>query len=325
LGEISPEEVGFALTNITDATLTGALKVIHDMMQTDIKFLVVAMGRYGGAELGYGSDADVMFCYADGQNPEQAQTDAHSLANNIRSLLMAPSPDPELSIDTDLRPEGKSGPLVRSFDSFKSYYERWSSGWETQALLRANISAGDPELADRFIGLINPIRFKEEGLPELELREIRRLKARMEAERLPRGIDPTLHTKLGPGGLSDVEWMVQIIQLKHGFANPKLQTTKTIEALRAAIELGFISAQDGQALIEAWLLSTRVRNALMLVKGKASDSLPTDLTDLARIAYILGYGSRSGQKLTEDYRRTTRRARQVIMREFYGETSGLIR
>ena len=323
LAELDTEQVGEALTNVTDATLTGTLKVIREDTNFAMEFLIIAMGRYGGAELGYGSDADVMFCFSGSDDQELAQSQAHGLANNLRMLLMAPSADPELLIDIDLRPEGKSGPLVRSFDSFVSYYQRWSSGWETQALLRANISAGDPELADRFIGLINPIRFKEVGLPDLELREIRRLKARMEAERLPRGIDPTLHTKLGPGGLSDVEWMVQIIQLKHGYAHPQLQTTKTLDGLRAARELGFLSSQDAQALIDAWLISTRVRNALMLVKGKASDSLPTDLSDLARVAYILGYGARSGQKLTEDYRRTTRRARQIIMREFYGEESNL--
>jgi glutamate-ammonia-ligase adenylyltransferase len=140
----------------------------------------------------------------------------------------------------------------------------------------------------------------------------------MEAERLPRGVDPTLHTKLGPGGLSDVEWLVQVIQLKFGSQYEQLRTTKTIEALTAARQLQLLSESDTQALIDAWNLATQVRNAMMLVKGKASDSVPTDLADLARIAYQLGYGLRGGQQLLDDYRRTTRRARQVVMREFYG-------
>jgi glutamate-ammonia-ligase adenylyltransferase len=269
------------------------------------------MGRYGGAELGYGSDADVMFCFS--EISELSQGAAHSMANSLRTSLMAPSPDPELVIDADLRPEGKNGPLVRSFDSFDSYYQRWSSGWETQALLRADISAGDQDLAKQFKDLIDPIRYREVGLPENELREIRRLKARMESERLPRGVDPSLHTKLGPGGLSDVEWLAQILQLKHGHQNPTLKTPRTIKALYAARDLNLLSVGDASAVIDAWLLATRVRNAMMLVKGKPSDSVPTDLTDLARIAYQLGYGLRGGQQLLDEYRRTTRRARQVVM------------
>lgn len=321
LGELDVEEVGVALTDVTDVTINGTLEVITREVENVPAFLVIAMGRYGGAELGYGSDADVMFCFDEGSNFETAQEQAHKIANSLRTVLMAPSPDPELLIDADLRPEGKNGPLVRSFESFETYYQRWSSGWETQALLRADISAGDQELAEKFKELINPIRYRESGLPINELREIRRLKARMESERLPRGVDPALHTKLGPGGLSDVEWLAQIIQLQHGHTHPELRTTRTLDTLRAAEKLNLISPADTQSVIDAWLFATKVRNALMLVKGKTSDSVPTDLVDLARVAYQLGYGLRGGQELQDDYRRTTRRARQVIMREFYGETS----
>lgn len=319
LGYLDVEQVGQVLTDITDATLAGTLSVVTRATQQAPEFLIIAMGRYGGCELGYGSDADVMFCYSDSANAQIENQIAHQMANNLRSLLMAPSPDPELVIDADLRPEGKNGPLVRSFDSFDSYYQRWSAGWETQALLRANISAGDQELAAQFLNLINPIRYRETGLPENELREIRRLKARMESERLPRGVDPSLHTKLGPGGLSDVEWVAQILQLGHAYKFPQLQTTRTVEALRTAESLDLLSAADCKSLINAWQLCTKVRNAVMLVKGKPSDTLPTDLIDLARVAYQLGYGLRGGQQLLEDYRRTTRLARQVVQRVFYGE------
>ena len=321
LGELDVEQVGRALTEVADATIAGTLSVLSTGNPDAPDFLVIAMGRYGGAELGYGSDADVMFCYAEDLTNEQAGAQAHLLANSLRTLLMAPSPDPELVIDADLRPEGKNGPLVRSIDSFRAYYERWSSGWETQALLRASISAGSETLAQEFLSLISPMRYHGAGLPESELREIRRLKARMESERLPRGVDPSLHTKLGPGGLSDVEWLAQIIQLQHAANYPALQTTNTLTALRAASDLNLIPKADAQAVIDAWLFSTKVRNALMLVKGKASDSLPTDLTDLARVAYQLGFGLRGGQELVESYRRVARRARQVVMREFYGEAT----
>ena len=106
-------------------------------------------------------------------------------------------------MDADLRPEGKQGPLVRSLGSYAKYYERWSSTWEAQALLRAAFVAGDQVLGDRFLALVDPLRWSG-ALAADELTEVRRLKARMESERLPRGADPSLHTKLGRGGLSEI-------------------------------------------------------------------------------------------------------------------------
>ena len=119
-----------------------------------------------------------------------------------------------LQMDADLRPEGKNGAMVRSLDSFAEYYRRWSLIWEAQALLRARPMAGDDALAHDFLALIDPIRYPE-NISEHDVREVRRVKARVEAERLPRGADPARHLKLGRGGLSDVEWLVQLLQLQH--------------------------------------------------------------------------------------------------------------
>lgn len=320
LGLLTVEQVGEALTDITDATIDGALQAIFAAHDVHVPFCVIAMGRYGGAELGYGSDADVMFVFDEASGtvkPEEALSLAHAYANELRTLLMAPSTDPELSIDADLRPEGKNGPLVRSLDSFAAYYERWSSGWEVHALLRADNSGGDDELGESFMALVNPLRYKTEGLSEAEHREIKRLKARMESERLPRGIDPALHLKLGPGGLSDVEWLIQVLQLRHAAQYPELQTTRTLAALDVAVECKLISAEDAEVLRESWLLATRIRNAIVLIKGRPSDVVPSDLVDLGRVAHLLGYGHGSGQALMEHYRRTTRRARVVVERIFF--------
>ena len=328
LGLTDIETVGNQLAAVTTATISGTLCAIVSQTPNAPRFSIIAMGRYGGGELSYGSDADVMFVYGDmdgvddSTNPnasEQAAQSAHAIANELRTLLMAPSTDPELAIDADLRPEGKSGPLARSLNSFQAYYQNWSSGWETQALLRAKPVAGDVALSTEFITLIDPIRYKPDGLPESELREIRRLKARMESERLPRGVDPGLHTKLGPGGLSDIEWLVQVKQLEHGFKNPEIANTETLPALRQEVTSGLVSQSDFAQLEAAWKLVMRVRNATMLVRGRASDTVPTDLTELSRVSHLLGYGLRGGQQLTDEYRRLTRRSRSVIKREFYGE------
>lgn len=337
LGLVDVEEVGAALTAVTTATISGTLAAILSQTPSAPQFAVIAMGRYGGGDLSYGSDADVMFVYGDEQagassedsahseqsehseHSEQSAQIAHSIANELRTLLMAPSTDPELAIDADLRPEGKSGPLVRSLASFAAYYQNWSSGWEAQALLRAKFVAGDSELGEKFIQLVDPIRFSSQGLSDVELREIRRLKARMESERLPRGVDPSLHTKLGPGGLSDVEWLVQITQLEFGFKVPQIMVTQTMAALRLEADHNLISQADQVALAQAWRLVMQVRNASMLVRGKATDMVPTDLVELARVAHMLGYGVRGGGNFTDEYRRLTRRARAVFRREFYGE------
>jgi glutamate-ammonia-ligase adenylyltransferase len=318
LGLLDIETVGDSLTVITDITLQGALAAVTSHRKFETPFLIIAMGRYGGAELGFGSDADVMFCYDESSN--EAFSNAQAIASELRALLMAPSPDPELLIDADLRPEGKNGPIVRSLESFAAYYERWSAGWETQALLRAAFSAGNEALSERFFSIVDEIRYSKAGLSSAALFEIRKLKSRMESERMPRGIDPNLHIKLGPGGLSDVEWVAQIIQMEHAFSHPQLRTTKTLQVLRDASELGIISSSDAQTLINSWKLASQVRDAIVLVKGRPSDVVPKDIQDLNRVAQVLNYGPSSGQQLLDDYRRATRRARQVTVRLLYGQT-----
>ncbi|MGW1144202.1 [protein-PII] uridylyltransferase family protein, partial [Streptomyces sp. NPDC002454] len=284
------------------------------------RFAVIGMGRFGGHELSYGSDADVLFVHEPrpGVDEQTAAKAAATVVAEVRRLLQIPSADPPLLIDADLRPEGKSGPLVRTLGSYAAYYRRWSLGWESQALLRAEPVAGDAELGQRFMELVDPLRYPAEGIGPDAVREIRRLKARMESERLPRGADPTLHTKLGRGGLSDVEWTVQLLQLRHGWSEPGLRTTRTRPALTAATAAGLLDGPDAEVLDEAWVLASRVRNAVMLVRGRAGDTFPSDGRELAAVGRYLGYGPGQVGELLDAYRRTTRRARAVVDEVFYG-------
>ena len=168
--------------------------------------------------MSYPSDADVLFVYEPPPNqPEdRANGAALAIAEELRRLLARPGPDLPLGIDADLRPEGRQGPMVRSFAAYRHYYARWSKVWEAQALLRARWVCGDYDLGQRFLSLADNSRYPEGGLRPEQIMEIRRLKARVENERLPRGADPATHTKLGPGGLADIEWTVQLLQLHHG-------------------------------------------------------------------------------------------------------------
>ncbi|MFJ1924301.1 bifunctional [glutamine synthetase] adenylyltransferase/[glutamine synthetase]-adenylyl-L-tyrosine phosphorylase [Streptomyces sp. NPDC088131] len=319
------DRVGTAVTDLNAVTIAGALRAAvraewGDTLPT--RFAVIGMGRFGGQELAYGSDADVLFVHAprEGVDEQEASRAASRVVSEMRRLLQLPTADPPLIIDADLRPEGKTGPMVRTLKSYEAYYRRWSLVWESQALLRAQPMAGDADLGRDFIELIDPLRYPAEGLGEDAVREIRRLKARMESERLPRGADPTLHTKLGRGGLSDVEWTVQLLQMQHGWAEPGLRTTRTREALAAACAAELISCEDAQTLDEAWVLATRVRNAVMLVRGRPSDTFPSNPRELTAVGRYLGYEPGHAGDMLEDYRRITRRARAVVDERFYGAT-----
>ncbi|WP_030019826.1 bifunctional [glutamine synthetase] adenylyltransferase/[glutamine synthetase]-adenylyl-L-tyrosine phosphorylase [Streptomyces monomycini] len=315
--------IGTAVSDLTAATIAGALRAaVRDQWGDTLptRFTVIGMGRFGGRELGYGSDADVLFVHEprEGADEQEAAKAAHAVANEMRRLLQLPSSDPPLPIDADLRPEGKTGPLVRTLSSYAAYYRRWSLVWESQALLRAEPVAGDADLGERFIELIGPLRYPMEGLGEDAVREIRRLKARMETERVPRGADPTTHTKLGRGGLSDVEWTVQLLQMQHAWNEPGLRTTRTRTALAAARDAGLLATEDAQILDEAWVLASRVRNATMLVRGRPGDTFPSDARELAAVGRYLGYEEGHVGEMLDDYRRTTRRARAVVEEIFYG-------
>ncbi|MFB7458001.1 bifunctional [glutamine synthetase] adenylyltransferase/[glutamine synthetase]-adenylyl-L-tyrosine phosphorylase [Streptomyces sp. NPDC088337] len=317
------DRVGGAVSDLTAATLAGTLRAVvrkgwGDTLPT--RFAIIGMGRFGGHELGYGSDADVLFVHEpwEGADEREAAEAAAKVVAEMRRLLQVPSADPPLLVDADLRPEGKSGPLVRTLKSYEAYYRRWSLVWESQALLRAEPVAGDEDLGRRFVELIDPLRYPRGGLREDAVREIRRLKARMESERLPRGTDPKLHTKLGPGGLSDVEWTVQLLQMRHAAGEASLRTTRTREALAAAREAGLVSPEDASTLDEAWVLATRVRNAVMLVRGRAGDTFPTESRELAAVGRYLGYGPGHAGDMLDAYRRTARRARSVMEELFYG-------
>jgi glutamate-ammonia-ligase adenylyltransferase len=317
LGQIDIPELGKALSELAGATLDAALEVASRGVEVP-PIAVIAMGRWGGRELAYSSDADAMFVVADSDDPN-ATSAAMTVVSRLRALLAKPGPDPALEIDIDLRPEGKGGAMVRSLSSYRAYYERWSSTWEAQALLRASVGAGDVALGGELLPAFDRIRYPAGGLGKAQVHEIRLLKARMEAERMPRGSDPRRHVKLGPGGLSDVEWVVQLLQLQHAATVPALRTTGTLEALDAAEEADLIGLDDADALRSAWLMASRIRNAVMLLRGRAADSLPTDSRELSAVALILGYSKGESTLLVEDYRKRARLARQVMDRVFWDQ------
>jgi glutamate-ammonia-ligase adenylyltransferase len=325
-GETDVAAVGAALSRLTDATLEATLEVAGRSVRAKraldaapTRMAIVAMGRYGGFELSYGSDADVLFVHApvDESDGEEATAYAHAVANELRQLLLAPGSDPALVVDADLRPEGRQGPLVRSLASYAAYYGKWSKVWEAQALLRADAVVGDESVRNGFTALIDPLRYPPDGLTDADVAEIQRIKARVDQERLPRGADPHTHLKLGRGGLADIEWTVQLLQLRYAGRVPALRSPRTMTALDAARDAELVTNADHDALAGAWRRVSRLRNAITLVTGRAGDQLPRDARERAAIASILGYGPGRSDEMVNDYLRTTRRARAVVDRIFW--------
>ena len=325
---LSQVQVGEALADADRAAILGALHVAEtavfatEEQLTDV--VVMAMGRQGGREITYGSDADVIYVHRPfpGADEAAAQKQAEAIVSRLAALLTQPCKPPVLAervleIDAALRPEGKQGAMVRSLESYREYYRRWSLVWEAQALLRARPLAGDDGLAAEFLEVIDPVRYPKE-LGETDVREIRRIKARVESERLPRGADPARHLKLGRGALSDVEWLVQLLQLQHARAVPALRVQSTLAALEVIEAEGLLPAEDVATLRDAWSLATRIRAANVIWTGRGSDLLPSPRRDLEAVARWCGYGPGSGADLEEDYLRVTRRSRAVFERHFYG-------
>jgi glutamate-ammonia-ligase adenylyltransferase len=196
--------------------------------------------------------------------------------------------------------------------AYARYYERWAQLWERQALLRSRFVAGDPDVGRRFAQVVNGFVWGG-PIDEGDVREIRVMKARIERERIPASEDPQFHLKLGRGSLSDVEWTVQLLQLEHRIASQG--TMAGLAALHAA---SIIDPDDARVLGDAYRFCEATRNRLYLVRGSAGDSLPSTGPVLTHLARSLGT-TPSG--LREEYRRLTRRSRQVMERLFYGSSA----
>lgn len=300
------EEVGAALSDVADACLQAALP-------EDVPLAVVAMGKLGGRELSYASDLDVMFVHE--ADPQQAER----IAEGLMQALGEVTPEGQaFRMDAALRPEGNAGPLARSLEAFVEYYERWARPWELLALIKGRIAAGDADVGARWLSRIKPLAFPTR-VPDGALSEIRHLKARMQRERIGRGVDPRRHIKLGPGALSDVEFAIQIVQLRHGGDRPSLRVHGTLDALHAARDAELLSPGDHERLTDAWRFLTRLRARLFLAAGRPVDVLPVKPEDAEAAGIAMGFIDQPRQQLEESYLRLTRRARPIADRLIFGD------
>jgi len=304
-GRADSTDVGCALADLADACVAAAL-------QEKATLAIIGMGKLGGRELSYASDIDIMFVCAG--DPLAAEKAAEEL---LRAIGEVTPEGQAFRVDAALRPEGKSGPLVRTLESFGEYYARWSQPWEHQALLRARFTAGDAALGETFVELAQRVAYPE-SFSSQDLSEIRHLKARMEKERVPSGTDPRMNLKHGPGGLSDIEFAVQILQQSHGCSRVELRTTSTLQALDGAPAAGLMDDESATRLRETYLFLAHLRNRLFLMVGRARDALPTRPEDLEAAGIAMGFRDQPRQELEDHYLRLTRRARKVTEQIIYG-------
>jgi glutamate-ammonia-ligase adenylyltransferase len=294
-------QVGDDLARLAEATIEAALRALDPK----VPFAVVAFGRLGGSELGYASDLDLAFVH-EGRDLAEAERVASGLLRFVGGDTPAERIWP---VDADLRPEGRSGPLARSLEGWEGYLSRWASTWERQAYLRVRCVGGDTELGDRLVDRIHQAVWERPLSPDEE-REVRRMKVRMDQERIAPGEDPEFHLKLGRGSLSDIEFTVQLLQLRH-----QVPEASTVAALDALVEAGLLPAEEAELLEEAYRFCEGARNRTFLVVG-AGDALPTRPELITRVARSLGS---TVPELRDEYRRTTRRARRVVERRFYDQ------
>jgi [glutamine synthetase] adenylyltransferase / [glutamine synthetase]-adenylyl-L-tyrosine phosphorylase len=302
LGHAGVEVVGADLSALAEASLEAALAVLAPQ----VPFAVVAFGRLGGAELGYASDLDLAFVHRGTAPADSAEVER--VAGALLRFLGGETPAERVwAVDATLRPEGRNGPLSRSLDGWRAYLERWASTWERQAYLRVRAVAGDETLGDDLVQSIGDAVWAR-PFTEEQVREVRRMKVRIERERLAPGDDPEFHLKLGRGSLSDIEFTVQLLQLRHGVPG-----ARTLGALEALVEAGHLPADEADVLVEAYRFCERTRNRSFLVVGPG-DALPLRPEQATPLARSLGF---TVAGLRAEYRRVTRRARRIVERRFY--------
>jgi [glutamine synthetase] adenylyltransferase / [glutamine synthetase]-adenylyl-L-tyrosine phosphorylase len=328
--------VGDELTALGEACLTGALRdelrrqahrrELASPDELPVSVAIIGMGKLGGSELNYVSDLDVLFVHepVDGVDERDATALALEIAANVMQHLSAITAEgTAFEVDADLRPEGRSGPLSRSVASYAAYWDRWAEPWEHQALLKARFVAGDRELGQRLVGASRthayPADFGDRGAAAM-----RRMKARIEKERIPKRVAADRHLKLGPGGLSDIEWTIQLLQQRHGCDEPLARSPSTMTALDGLQDAGLITSSDADKLREGYRFLGHVRDRLYLLRHRDTDVLPPSHLELETLARSLGYGRGGWQAFEEDRRRHARHVRQVCERVFYGLESGSI-
>jgi glutamate-ammonia-ligase adenylyltransferase len=306
--ELEPRATGLALAEVADRVVREALEAA----EPDLPFAVIGLGKLGAQELNFASDLDVVFVY------EGEGQDAFRRGSRIAERVIAGIHAAGWEPDADLRPEGRAGPLARSFAAYLEYWERYAQTWEFQALTRARFVAGDQALGRRFCSFAEDFAYPE-YLPVERVGEIRRMRERIERERVRPPEAARFHFKLGTGSLADVQFAVELSLMRFGGRYPEVRTRRTLEAIERLAEARLIEDSAALALGEAFVFLSDVKDALEIDRRVHAEAIPASPAEQLELARRLGYEEYPRQTFLEDYRRITRRARRAMERIFYEE------
>jgi glutamate-ammonia-ligase adenylyltransferase len=274
---------------------------------------VIGLGKLGARELNFASDLDVVFVYeGEGADDFRRASDA---AEEVLRAIHAAGWEP----DADLRPEGKAGPLARSFAAYLEYWERYAQTWEFQSLLRARFVAGDEHVGRRFCSFASDFAYPE-VLTVDRVGEMRRMRDRVERERVRPPEAGRYHFKLGYGSLADIQFAVELALMRHGHAHEDVRTASTLEAIERLARARLVEDAVALELAEAFVFLSDVKNALEVDRRVHAEALPPSADELTVLARRLGYEEYPAQAFLEDYRRITRRARRAMERVFFEST-----
>jgi glutamate-ammonia-ligase adenylyltransferase len=306
--EVRAPEVGRVLAGVADGVIQQAM----NSTDPEVPMAVIGLGKLGGEELSFASDLDVLFVF-EGDTPDAFERATQRAEHVLRSIR-----ESGWQADPTLRPEGRSGPLARSLASFLEYWDRWAETWEFQALLRARFVAGDESLGRRFLSSAADFAYPERITFD-QVASIRRMRVRMEEERVRPKDARRFHFKLGYGSLADVQWAVELSLMRHGFARPEVRRTNTLEAIEALAAARLLEESVARSLASACLFLTEIKNALEVDRRVPAEVLPPTPEAQAALARRLGYGERARHRFLQDYRRITHRARTAMERVFYDQ------
>jgi glutamate-ammonia-ligase adenylyltransferase len=339
-GELDLEEAIGQLSDLAEACLESALTLSTQEIEKGYgsipkgQFAVLGMGQLGGREIDYNSDLDLIFVY---DAPEEARSeggttgflDAHDyyvrLGQKLITFLSSPTEEGILyKIDMRLRPSGRLGPLVSSFAAFRHYHQTTSELWERQALIKMRFVAGDPRLGQHAEEVADGFVYRK-GLTQDGVAEIHHLRMRMERE-LARENISRFNLKKGKGGMVDIEFLAQMLQLSHGCRYPRLRLRGTLDALRTLHAYKTIKKSDYLVLSEGYLFLRHLDHRLRLERGQSLDTIEREADKLQGIAQALGYRHHerksAGSLLLRDYERRRERIRSCYERFFKPESEG---
>jgi glutamate-ammonia-ligase adenylyltransferase len=306
--ELRVPDLGRRLSALADQVVAAALA----SETPAVPVAVLALGKLGGEELSFASDLDLLFVY-EGEGTadfEAANRTAERILQRIRAAGW--------EADANLRPEGRSGPLARSMASYLEYWERWAETWEYQALLRARFVAGDELLGRRFVSNASDFAYPEQLTFE-QVAAIRRMRVRIEEERVRPLEARRFHFKLGYGSLADVQFAAELALMRHGFEHPEVRRRHTLEALEVLASKRLMEDSVALSLGDAYTFLSEIKAMLELERRVRVEALPPTPEGISALARSLGYEERHRHRFLQDYRRITRKARLAMERVFYGD------